>query len=66
MDKYHITTLINFVLNANFKFKFKYWILKGYEDVLRHRSDREVNNIPVRILRNGIFTSLKWKDIHVS
>ena len=38
-------------------------IKQAYEDILRHKSDREVNNLPVRILRNGQFTQHKWEDI---
>lgn len=38
---------------------------KGYEDILRHKSDREINNLPTRVLRNGKFVNLKWKDIKV-
>ena len=38
---------------------------QGYEDILRHRADRQTNNTPVRILRNGTFKKLKWKDIQV-
>ncbi len=30
---------------------------------MRHKSDREINNLPVRILKNGAFEQLKWKDI---
>jgi phospholipid-translocating ATPase len=36
---------------------------KGYEDILRHRADRIINNLPVKILRNGTFKKLKWRDI---
>lgn len=39
-------------------------VKQAYEDVLRHKSDNEVNNLPIRILRNGKFTQLKWQDIH--
>ncbi len=38
-------------------------VKKGYEDILRHRSDRIINNLPVKILRNGVFKKLKWRDI---
>ena len=30
---------------------------------MRHRSDRIINNLPVKILRNGTFKKLKWRDI---
>jgi phospholipid-translocating ATPase len=30
---------------------------------LRHRADRIINNLPVKILRNGTFKKLKWRDI---
>ncbi|CAF0999134.1 unnamed protein product [Brachionus calyciflorus] len=40
-------------------------VKQGYEDILRHRSDREINNTPVRILKNGTFVEKKWKDIKV-
>ncbi|CAF0707238.1 unnamed protein product [Brachionus calyciflorus] len=40
-------------------------IKQGYEDVLRHRSDREINNTPVRILRDGKFVEKKWRHIKV-
>ena len=42
-----------------------YIFSKAYEDFLRHKSDRETNNMPTRILRNGKFTDMKWKDIKV-
>ena len=45
---------------------FDRFLRKGYEDILRHRADRQTNNTPVRILRNGAFKNLKWKDIKVS
>jgi phospholipid-translocating ATPase len=38
-------------------------VKQGYEDILRHRSDRIINNLPVKILRNGTFKKLKWRDI---
>ena len=38
-------------------------IKQAYEDILRHRSDKEVNNLPVRILTNGQFAEKKWEDI---
>ncbi len=34
-------------------------VKQGYEDILRHRSDRIINNLPVKILRNGTFKKLK-------
>ena len=40
-------------------------IKQAYEDILRHRTDREVNNLPARILRDGHFREQKWKDIRV-
>jgi len=38
-------------------------IKQGYEDIWRHKFDNQINNLPVRILRNGEFTQHKWKDI---
>lgn len=38
-------------------------IKQAYEDILRHKSDREVNNLPVRIMRGGSFADHKWEDI---
>lgn len=38
---------------------------KAYEDILRHISDREVNNLPVRILKDGHFVDRTWKEIKV-
>lgn len=32
---------------------------------MRHKSDREINNLPVKILREGVFKLQKWKDIKV-
>ena len=40
-------------------------LFKGYEDILRHKSDREINNLPVSILRDGKFKKQKWKDVKV-
>jgi magnesium-transporting ATPase (P-type) len=36
---------------------------QGYEDILRHQTDSEINNSPVHILRNGQFQLFKWQDI---
>ena len=38
-------------------------VKKGYEDILRHKSDYKINNLPVKILRKDKFSNLKWKDI---
>ena len=38
-------------------------VKKGYEDILRHRSDYNINNLPLKILRKDKFLNLKWKDI---
>jgi P-type E1-E2 ATPase len=38
---------------------------QAYEDILRHKSDREVNNMTARILRDGKFVDKKWKDVKV-
>ncbi|KAK3100430.1 hypothetical protein FSP39_019862 [Pinctada imbricata] len=35
------------------------------EDFKRHRQDDEVNNRKVLVLRNGVWTSLKWKEVVV-
>lgn len=40
--------------------------LQGYEDILRHRSDKEVNNRPVQVVRNGKRVEVLSKDIRVS
>ena len=40
--------------------------LKGYEDILRHLSDCEINNTKTRVIRNGKFFEIKWSDIAVS
>jgi phospholipid-translocating ATPase len=37
-----------------------------YEDILRHKNDREINNSKIRILRDGQFKDFLWKDIVVS
>lgn len=41
-------------------------IKQGYEDILRHRTDAQVNKAPVRVLRNGVFSIIQRKDIKVS
>jgi phospholipid-transporting ATPase len=38
-------------------------IKQGYEDIKRHKEDRKVNNTRVKILRNGEFIYVKWKEI---
>ena len=38
-------------------------VKQGYEDILRHKFDNEINSQSIRILRNGHFKSSKWKDI---
>lgn len=38
---------------------------QGYEDILRHITDRQINRTPIRILREGVFQNLKWKDVIV-
>ncbi|XP_071839272.1 phospholipid-transporting ATPase IF-like isoform X3 [Apostichopus japonicus] len=40
-------------------------IKQGYEDILRHRSDKEVNNRPVQVVRNGKRVEVLSKDIRV-
>ena len=39
---------------------------QGYEDVLRHRADRVVNNRPVHVLRAGRLQTIKSKHVQVS
>ena len=39
------------------------FILKAYEDILRHRNDAEVNNHKVRAIRNNQSLTLSRKDI---
>ncbi|XP_059473121.1 phospholipid-transporting ATPase IF isoform X2 [Neocloeon triangulifer] len=38
---------------------------QGYEDFLRHKADRAVNNAPVIVLRNGQETTVKAMDLRV-
>ncbi|KAK3926702.1 putative phospholipid-transporting ATPase IF [Frankliniella fusca] len=38
---------------------------QGYEDFLRHRSDREVNLSPVSVIRNGVSQELTAEQIEV-
>lgn len=40
-----------------------YVCVKAYEDVLRHLSDRKINNSRVRVLKDGTFVESKWADI---
>jgi hypothetical protein len=40
-------------------------IKQAYEDILRHKIDAEVNNMPARVLRNNQFVTVKRKDIIV-
>ena len=40
-----------------------YYYYKAYEDVLRHISDRKINNSKVRLLKEGVFQEYKWADI---
>jgi len=40
-------------------------VKQGYEDILRHKADDQLNNMKIRVLKNGKFHSIKWKDIHV-
>ena len=40
-------------------------IREGYEDLMRHKSDRELNSSPCEIYRDGKFSRFQWKDIHV-
>lgn len=35
------------------------------EDYARHKSDREENNKPIKLLQDGQFVAAKWKDIRV-
>ena len=36
---------------------------KGYEDILRHNSDRKINNSKARVLKDGRFQEKMWRDI---
>lgn len=40
-------------------------INKGYEDYLRHKSDNQINNLPVMIMEHNKFVQKKWIDIKV-
>ncbi|XP_045609481.2 LOW QUALITY PROTEIN: phospholipid-transporting ATPase IF [Procambarus clarkii] len=40
-------------------------VKQGYEDWLRHREDNKVNNAASRVLRDGVVTDLRTKDIEV-
>ena len=40
-------------------------VKQAYEDVLRHKSDKEINNSPVRVLHDGKFADKRWKDVRV-
>ncbi|ODN03513.1 putative phospholipid-transporting ATPase IF [Orchesella cincta] len=40
-------------------------VKQGYEDWLRHKNDDQVNNRPVRVIRDGKLTEIKSKDITV-
>lgn len=41
------------------------FIIKAYEDIVRHRSDNEVNSKEVKVIRGGCFEIIKSKDIKV-
>ena len=38
-------------------------VKQGYEDILRHKSDRHINRLPVRIYKEGEFKEHVWSDI---
>ena len=38
-------------------------VAKAYEDVLRHRVDKEVNSKKVKVLRKGALKSIEWRHI---
>lgn len=40
-------------------------IRDGFEDYLRYKSDREINNSPTMVYRNGSFTTIKFEEITV-
>ena len=40
-------------------------IREGYEDYMRHKSDKELNSSPCEIFRDGQFSPFQWKDIRV-
>lgn len=35
------------------------------EDYARHKSDKEENNKPVKVFKDGQFVAAKWQDIRV-
>ena len=41
-------------------------IKQGYEDFLRHKADREVNNREATVVREGVPITIKAMDIKVS
>lgn len=38
---------------------------KAYEDIIRHRADREFNHKIVQVIRDGELLSIKSKEIQV-
>ena len=42
------------------------FLLKGYEDKLRHKADKEVNNRPAQILKDAKLVTVKAEQIRVS
>ena len=40
-------------------------VFKGYEDWLRHKADREVNNRPTKVIRQGRVQNIPSKNVKV-
>ena len=40
-------------------------VFKGYEDWLRHKADREVNNRPTKVIRQGQVQNIPSKNVKV-
>ena len=40
-------------------------IRDGFEDYLRYKSDREINNSPTMVYKSGVFTTIKFEEITV-
>lgn len=40
-------------------------VKQAYEDYLRHSADKKINSRVVKVVRNGRFETIQWKDIRV-
>ena len=38
-------------------------VVQGYEDIIKHKADREINSKKVRTIRDGRFTTIRWEQI---